>query len=177
MADPVRERQPRIAVPGANLHFANNAAELVNVSVTGALIRLGFRPRIGGEWPLAIDLPRWGQVWLNGRVVRYQLEPVKDSPPAANHSLGLAFVQPSERARTLLAHLCGASSVAAPESDLSRHRQTRHSRLRRFSVSLERQCPECGSTAVTKETDHRYSCDQCGSDFAGFHLGAIRISI
>ena len=71
----MRPRPPRIAVTGAHMRFANTVADVVNVSPTGALIRLGFKPRLGGEWPLVLDLPAAGQVWLNGRVVRCQQKP------------------------------------------------------------------------------------------------------
>jgi hypothetical protein len=159
--------------------FANTVAELVNVSPTGALIRLGFKPRLGGEWPLAIELPARGQVWLNGRVVRCELDSMTKgtTEDGTVYLLALAFVQPSERAQTLLDQICGATTMHTPASDgLPRRWLARH-RLRRVALSLRRQCPECRSTTVTKQTDHRYSCDQCGSDFAGFHLGALRISL
>ena len=173
------ERPPRVAVPGANLHFANTAAELVNVSVTGALIRLGFKPRLGGEWPLALDLPKWGQVWLNGRVVRCQPDQVAPSlsTRSADYLLGLVFVQPSEHAQAALTHVCGPSMPVSADPDAAPRRHIRHTRIRRLAVSRERQCPECRTTAVLKHALFRYSCKQCGSEFVGFHLGVVRISI
>lgn len=173
----MRQRRPRVSIPGANLRFANTVAELVNVSQTGALIRLGFKPRLGGEWPLSLDLPTRRQVWVNGRVVRCQQEPAgRDAAPrASDFLLGLAFVQPSETAQALLDQLCGHSTPTPLDTDSTARR--RPSRLRRFSLSLQRQCPECDSAAVTKEADHRYSCERCGREFIGFHLGLIRISL
>ena len=67
---PTRTRSPRVVVPGARLQFANTVAELLNLSPTGALIRMNFELRRGGEWPLVLELPQSGQVWLHGRVVR-----------------------------------------------------------------------------------------------------------
>jgi hypothetical protein len=160
--------------------FANTVAELVNVSPSGALIRLGFKPRLGGEWPLAIALPARGQIWLNGRVVRCELDSVKTGASArgTEYLLGLAFVQPSEQAQALLDQLCGGSTVRMPITDAPRRRRlSKPHRLRRLALTLRRTCPECRSTTVTKQTGHRYSCDQCGSDFAGFHLGLLRISL
>src|ERR1700693_226489 len=97
----MHQRPPSVAVDGAHMRFANTVADVVNVSPTGALVRLGFKPRLGGEWPLVLDLPAAGQVWLNGRVVRWH----KDSAGRASmqrpndYLLGLAFVQPSQGAR------------------------------------------------------------------------------
>jgi hypothetical protein len=159
--------------------FANTAAELVNVSPTGALIRLGFKPRLGGEWPLAIALPARGQIWLNGRVVRCELDAVKNGASAhgTEYLLALAFVEPSEQAQALLDRLCGGSTVRPTADAAPRRRLSRPHRLRRLALTLQRTCPECRSTMVTKQTGHRYSCDQCGSDFAGFHLGLLRVSL
>ena len=53
---PARARSPRVAVPGASIQFANTIAELVNLSPSGALIRMNFELRKGGEWPLVLDL-------------------------------------------------------------------------------------------------------------------------
>ena len=164
-------------MPGASLLFANTMAELVNVSPTGALIRLGFKPRLGGDWPLSIDVPARGQVWLNGRVVRCERDVVRRGPAARDgdgYLLGLTFVQPSDGAQALLDQLCGAST---PSHGSAPPRRRASMRLRRVALSLRRQCPECRSTTVTKQAGHHYSCDTCGSDFTGFHLGRIRISL
>src|ERR1700675_4232387 len=97
----MHQRPPRVAVDGAHMRFANTVADVVNVSRTGALVRLGFKPRLGGEWPMVLDLPAAGQVWLNGRVVRCQEDPSgRGAPlPSSEYLLGLAFVQPSEGAQ------------------------------------------------------------------------------
>lgn len=177
----MRQRPPRISVPGANLRFANTSAELLNVSQTGALVRLTFKPRLGGEWPLALDLPSRGQVWLNGRVVRCQPDPSRPgvAPSPTEYLLGLAFVEPSDAAQALLDQLCGTSTPrrVGADSILRRLPGAAGRRLRRFTLSLHRHCPECGSTAVRKEADRRYLCEQCGYEFAGFHLGRIRVSL
>ena len=67
---PTRSRSPRVVVAGARLQFADTVAELLNLSPTGALIRMNFELRRGGEWPLVLEAPQSGQVWLHGRVVR-----------------------------------------------------------------------------------------------------------
>jgi len=176
----MRPRPPRIAVTGAHMRFANTLADVVNVSPTGALIRLGFKPRLGGEWPLVLDLPAAGQVWLNGRVVRCQQKPSGRTALARSNEylLGLAFVQPSEGAQVVLAQLCGAPTPPLA-ADAAGHRRSRTpvDSLRRLSVSRHRQCPECRSVDVIKEARHRYACEQCGCEFSGFNLGLIRVSL
>src|ERR1700693_686779 len=103
----MHQRPPSVAVDGAHMRFANTVADVVNVSPTGALVRLGFKPRLGGEWPLVLDLPASGQGWLNGRVVRCQQDPSgRGTMPRSNeYLLGLAFVRPSEGAQDVLDHL------------------------------------------------------------------------
>lgn len=110
MVLPMRQRPPRIAVSGAHMRFASTVADVVNVSPTGALVRLRFKPRLGGEWPLVLDLPTAGHLWLNGRVVGCHQDSSGRGtlPRSTEYLLGLAFIQPSEGAQAVLDHLCGA---------------------------------------------------------------------
>lgn len=177
----MRYRLPRIAVTGAYMRVANTVADVVNVSPTGALVRLDFKPRLGGEWPLVLDLPAAGQVWLNGRVVRCQPDPSgRGTLPRSNeYLLGLAFVEPSEGAQAVLDELCGAPAPTPIDADRVARRRPRTpvASLRRLSVSRNRRCPECRSLDVIKEARHRYACEQCGCEFSGFNLGLIRVSL
>lgn len=185
---PNHPRPRRVAIRGARMQFANTPADLMNVSRTGALIRLGYQPRTGGEWPLVLELPEAGPVWLTGRVVRSRR--LDDASPSGLSTLGsgyllaLRFVNPSTDAQAILDEACGmppaaASSVAAPVVGRGIERRLRSSvqRLRRLSLSLRRRCPECGSVEVAKEISHRYACEQCGLEFAGFRLGPLRVSL
>ena len=177
----MRQRPPRIAVNDAHMRFANTVADVVNVSPTGALVRLRFKPRLGGEWPLVLDLPTVGHVWLNGRVVRCHQDPSgRGSAQRSNdYLLGLAFVQPSEGAQAVLDHLCGASTPTPLDADRVARRRPRTpvGSLRRLSISRHRRCPECRSIDVIKEANQRYACEQCGCEFAGFNLGLFRVSL
>jgi hypothetical protein len=169
-----RARPRRLAVRGAHIQFANTVAELLNMSTTGALIRMGFELRKGGEWPLVLDLPSAPQVWLNGRVVRCRRE-------AASYVLALAFVAPSAEAQAVLNGACSASGVdmGSGEDGAPKPHRPKSSlqRLGRLLLSLRRQCPECRSADVTKERRRHYSCFQCGCRFTGFRLGPIRLSV
>jgi hypothetical protein len=173
---PTRTRSPRVVVAGARLQFANTVAELLNLSPTGALIRMNFELRRGGEWPLVLDLPRSGQVWLHGRVVRCRRH---DSA----FVLALSFVSPNADVQAVLHELC--SSPVAPETA----KETRPrplpwrlpalslERLLRVRLAPTRQCPECHSGDVSKERRHSYACFQCGRRFNGYRLGKLRISL
>ena len=173
---PTHVRSPRVAVPGARLQFANTVAELINLSPTGALIRMNFELRKGGEWPLVLDLPKLGQVWLQGRVVRCRRD-------EGAFSLALSFVAPSAEATDMLNDVCRTPAETGVPKEKRPHplpwRLPTFSieRLLRMRWSHDRQCPECHSGDVTKERSHGYSCFQCGCRFNGFRLGRMRISL
>ena len=174
---PTRPRPPRVAVNGARLQFANTVAELVNMSPSGALIRMGFELRKGGEWPLVLELPEAGQIWLNGRVVRCRRE-------GTAFLLALTFVSPAPGTQAALDDIC---RVPSPVKSSTKERRPHPlpwrlptlsaERLLRIRVSTKRECPECHSADVTKERSHSYSCFQCGCRFSGFRFGGIRISL
>ena len=173
---PPRARSPRVAVPGAHIHFANTVATLLNLSRSGALIGMNFELRRGGEWPLVLDLPATGQVWLQGRVVRCRRH-------EGAFILALSFVSPSAEAQAALDELCSAPAPAAPPKE-KRPRPLpwrlpiySFERLLRMRWSPTRQCPECHSSDVSKERRYNYSCFQCGCRFTGFRVGKLRISL
>ena len=143
------------------------------MSATGALIRMGFELRNGGEWPLVLDLPQAGQIGLNGRVVRCRRE-------GTLFLLALAFVSPGVQAQATLEDLCSRPS---PIREKRTHPAPwtlpalSFERLLRIRISSSRQCPECHSADVTKERRHGYSCFQCGCRFTGLRIGGLRISL
>jgi hypothetical protein len=166
-------RPPRVAIDGARLQFANALGELVNISPTGALIRVPFELRQGGEWPLLIELPDAGLIRLAGRVVRCRRDGI-------SYLLALSFVSPSADAQAVLDDICSTASPAVEKRSypLPWHPPPLSlDRLLRIRVASKRQCPECYCPDVTKEESHRYSCDQCGRRFAGFRIGGLRIAL
>jgi hypothetical protein len=181
---PMRSRSPRVAVPGARIQFANTVAELINISPTGALIRMNFELRKGGEWPLVLEVPSSSpfistqtprQVWLHGRVVRCTRHD-------AAYILALSFVSPNEETLAVLTELC--SAPVPVETNEKRPRPLpwglptfSFERLLRAHWSPKRECPECHSRDVSKERRHSYSCYQCGCRFNGFRIGRLRISL
>ncbi len=175
---PARVRSHRVAVPGASIQFANTTAELVNLSPTGALIRMNFELRKGGEWPLVLELdgpdgPQ--QVWLHGRVVRCRRHD-------GSFVLALSFVSPNAEAQAVLGQIC--SQPAAEPAKEKRPRPLpwklptfSFERLLRAHWAATRQCPECHSGDISKERRHSYSCFQCGCRFSGYRIGKMRISL
>jgi hypothetical protein len=171
---PTRKRSLRVAVPGARIQFANTVAELLDLSPSGALIRMNFELRKGGEWPLVLDLPESGQVWLHGRVVRCRRHD-------GAFVLALSFVSPTAEVQAVLNDLC---STAAPPAKEKRPRPLpwrlptfSFERVLRAHWSPTRRCPECHSGDVLKERSHSYACFQCGCRFNGYRIGRLRISL
>ena len=172
---PTRSRFPRVAVPGAHIQFANTVAELINLSPTGALIRMNFELRKGGEWPLALEAPGVGQLWLQGRVVRCHRH-------AGAFVLALSFVAPNEDTQSVLGTICSASPAPPAKDKRQRALPWRlpafsFERLLRLHWSPNRECPECHSSDVSKLRPHSYSCFQCGCRFTGYRIGRLRVSL
>jgi hypothetical protein len=182
---PARVRPPRVTIPGASIQFANTVADLLNISPSGALIRMNFELRKGGEWPLVLELPGPGpdsthgreQVWLHGRVVRCRRHD-------GAFLLALTFVSPNAEAQAVLNQVCSAPAQE-PSTDKDKRPRPLPWRLPAYSFervlrihwSAARECPECHSGDVSKERTHTYSCFQCGCRFSGFRLGKLRISL
>jgi hypothetical protein len=169
-------RSPRVVVPGAHIQFADTGAELMNLSPTGALIRMHCELRKGGEWPLVLESPTVGHLRLEGRVVRCRRN-------AGAFILALSFVAPSADAQKMLEDICSAAAPPAPRKE-KRPRPLpwtlpafSFERLLRLHVSPGRQCPECHCSDVTKERPNRYSCFKCGCRFDGYRIGRLRISL
>ena len=180
---PARVRSPRVAIPGASIQFANTVGDLLNISPTGALIRMNFELRKGGEWPLVLELPPSGgdarhgreQVWLQGRVVRCRRHD-------GAFLLALTFVSPNAEAQAVLREVCSAPAPEPAKDKRPRPLPWRLpayslERLLRVRCSVTRQCPECHSGDVSKERRHNYSCFQCGCRFSGFRVGKLRVSL
>jgi CheY-like chemotaxis protein len=97
-------RPVRVSIPGARVRFKNRVAELVKLSVTGALINDVEALPIDSRWPIALELPS-DTIRLTARVV--SCDPVRSQPPGAApsgqaFSTALAFVDPPSSRRRLL---------------------------------------------------------------------------
>jgi CheY-like chemotaxis protein len=104
-------RGVRVAIPGARVLFAQHAADLVSLSVNGALVHAAHAVPVGTTWPLVLELPA-ATVKLTARVV--SCAPTTDAPPEgtpAAYAVALAFTKPSTRARRDLQRVCSTAAI------------------------------------------------------------------
>lgn len=95
-------RPVRVHVPGARVRLANHMADLVRLSVTGALIHAGEELPVGSTWQLVLEIPS-ETIRVTGRVVSCEptgaVSPDGAAPP---YAIAFAFVGPSAGARRAL---------------------------------------------------------------------------
>jgi hypothetical protein len=155
-------RSRRTSLSGAHAQFAGLAADVMNVSSTGALIHVPLRHGVGSHGPLTLELPG-APLQLTARVVRCQPVAGPLSQSTGRYALALTFVSPSPDAIARLDEVCRTGRRTENED-------------RRLHVSLARRCPKCGSRDVAREGRRMYSCCQCGRVFTGFRVGFLRFS-
>lgn len=155
-------RPRRTVITGAHARFAGIAADLINISSSGALVRAPQKQASGSQCPLRLEIDG-APLDLIARVVRCQPVAGPLSTSTGKFTLALTFVNPSEEALERLDALCHTGR--ATESD-----------VRHLRVSLARRCPSCKSRDVAKEGRRSYSCCQCGRVFTGFRVGFLRFA-
>jgi hypothetical protein len=104
-------RPRRVAMIGVRVRFGHSVAELMNLSRTGASIRVNSTLRCGSEWPLVFELPV-EPVRLTGRVVR--CVPTEVSLPGGAalrgwYALAVTFVNPPADVQAVLEKVCGTA--------------------------------------------------------------------
>ena len=159
---PHHVRLRRIPVAGARAQLASTLADVVNVSLTGALIRTSSQQRLGAEWPLILELSD-RPIRLTARIVRCELEEMPRRDRRRQYALGVAFVNLSSEAQAVLDQVCSRTRQATAP-------------LRRLYVSLVRRCPKCRSRSVLKETKRFYHCTECRHEFTGIRIGVLRFA-
>lgn len=156
-------RPRRVALAGARAQLASTLADVVNVSLTGALIHTSTEQRLGAEWPLILEVSD-RPVELTARIVRCELAETPRRDRRRQFALGVAFVNLPAEAQVVLERVCSrAGKVSAPPG-------------RRLYVSLVRRCPTCKSRSVHKQAKRRYHCSECRHDFTGIHIGPLRFA-
>ena len=156
------QRPRRAAIAGARAQFAGIVADVVNVSSTGALLRVAHPQPRGSQWPLLLEVSGT-PVQLTARVVRCEPAAGPLSTSTGQFTLALAFVNPLAEAQARLDQVC--KSGRRTEGHASR-----------LHVSLVRRCPKCKSRDVAKESRRHYSCCQCGEMFTGMRVGFLRFA-
>lgn len=93
------------------VRLGSEVGRIVNVSATGALLRLNCSLLIGRSCPLFINLPG-SPISVIVRIVRTERMPPEE--PATNrpqqHEVGVMFTELSATARHAIARLCGAAA-------------------------------------------------------------------
>jgi PilZ domain-containing protein len=160
-----RPRARRVAVAGTRVRLADTPGNLINVSRTGALVSAEEEPPTGASLPLTLEL-RDRPVDLTARVVR--TEPAPGVPASGSlrrrFAIALAFVKPSNEARTVLGTVCGPQ------------RRTSGLHLGFCRVSWRRYCPRCESRSVSQVGRSRYTCEACKHLFVGIRIGPVRVA-
>lgn len=155
-------RSRRTAITGAHARFCNVAADVVNVSCTGALILAAQPLAPGSQGPLTLE-PEGQPIQLTARVMRCDPVAGPISTSTRKYALAVTFVNPPPGADAWL-------------DELFKTGRGRQMETRRRQVSLVRRCPKCHTRDVAKEGRRSYSCCQCGLVFTGFRVGFLRFS-
>jgi CheY-like chemotaxis protein len=101
-------RAPRVKASGVRARFAHEEAEIVTLSVTGALMYTPEERKVDSHWPVELELPL-ANVRVTGRVVR--CEPLESSSGAsgqARYAVAVNFVRPPGPVIRALEHACQA---------------------------------------------------------------------
>jgi len=151
-----------VPLAGARAQLASTLADVVNVSLTGALIHTSTEQRLGAEWPLILELSD-RPVQLTARVVRCELAEAPRRDRRRQFALGVSFVNPPTEAQVVLERVCSRTVKASPPG-------------RHLCVSLIRRCPRCKSRSVHKVAKRRYHCSDCRHEFTGVRVGFLRFA-
>jgi CheY-like chemotaxis protein len=100
-------RSVRVPTPGLRARFADQEGDLVNMSVSGALVRLPREVRAGTTAPVVLDLDA-RRIRLEARVVR-SVPVAADRDPSARpiFAVGIVFLDPASAASKAVVELCG----------------------------------------------------------------------
>lgn len=112
-----RFRAVRVATAPIELRFAGVFGRLVNISASGALVRIDQSLSLGCEWPLRLNLES-GAVELRARVVRSKPVPVQLAGAAwqrEEYVLAVKFTDLPPQGKEAIAELC-RSATGAQES-------------------------------------------------------------
>ena len=102
-------RFARVDTSHLEARLGSEIGHLVNVSATGALLRMHTDFRVGRSCPLFINMPG-SPVSLIVRIVRSERSTLDGDATAATQQLvGVMFTEFSSTARQAIAKLCGAS--------------------------------------------------------------------
>lgn len=102
-------RPARVNVTGVGARVGNVAGHVVNISLTGALVRIPIGLVIGSEHPLTLEITEQ-PVGLTARIVRVQSVPIELSGAVLQreeYALGVVFSRTPAEAVEAITQLCG----------------------------------------------------------------------
>ena len=155
-------RDRRTAIAGARANLAGMAADVVNISATGALVRIAHPHPLGTRCPMVLEVGD-APIHLTARVVRCEPASGPLSTSMGQFALAATFVNLSSDAEVRLGQVCKADRGVEDEAP-------------RLYISFSRRCPKCKSRDVVRESRRQYSCGQCGQMFTGIRLGFVRFA-
>jgi PilZ domain-containing protein len=101
-------RFTRVATDDIEARLGSAVGHMVNVSATGALLRMNAPFLVGRSCPLFINLPA-SPVSLNVQVVRTERLTTADTAADVEQLVGVRFTEFSSSAKHALAKLCGTA--------------------------------------------------------------------
>lgn len=101
-------RSARVPTPGLRARFGTADGDLINVSVSGALIRTDHEVPLGSKGPVTLDLDG-RRITLEGRVVRSVAIDSHGhaSPGRSVYAVGVMFLDPAASTTKAVTELCG----------------------------------------------------------------------
>jgi hypothetical protein len=104
-------RPVRVPTPPIEVRLGMEFGRLLNISATGALLRVGAGLAVGREYPLILNMPD-GPVPLKAQIMR--AKPTIDDPqePTSTMSqclVGVTFTELPARAKHAVMGLCGSA--------------------------------------------------------------------
>ena len=102
-------RPVRVTTPPIEVRLGAEFGRLLNISATGALLRIGAVLAMGREYPLILNMPD-GPVPLKAQIMRARA--TIDDPEAETSSMtqclvGVTFTELSPKAKHAIIELCG----------------------------------------------------------------------
>lgn len=108
---PFGTRPARVLVTGVTARLSTVTGYVVNISLTGALVRVPRALAVGSEHPLVLESPE-RSVTLTARVVRAQVAPIEVAGAVLqreDYALGVVFSRTPNDALEAITDLCGGS--------------------------------------------------------------------
>ena len=101
-------RPVRVSTPPIEVRLGVGFGRLLNISATGALLRIGAGLAMRREYPLILNMPD-GPVPLKAQIMRAKptVGDHQTASPMSRHLVGVIFTELSAKAKHTIIELCG----------------------------------------------------------------------